>query len=145
MSTESIDTIRTGKDTGFHEIKNGDDFTEYDSIVATGEAVYGALGAADYDDFEPHYGEEESLVVGGSREQNGWLTGNAKDPESMNEVLERLGSKKRVNPEGVVFEPGWSTDLPENYFDGSKSQGYEPGSNPMVERAIDRFEEENGF
>lgn len=145
MSSDSLDTIQLGNDTGFHEIKNGQNFTDYGTVVATEEALYGAEGAADYDDFVPHQGEDEAVNVGGSRKQNGWGTGHPKDPDSINTILENLGSKKRVNPEGEVFEPGWRKDLAEDYFDDAESQEYEPGSDPVVERAIDRFEEENGF
>lgn len=145
MSSQSIDRVSTGSDTGFYEIKNGEDFTEYGTVVATEEAVYGAQGAADLGDFEPHYDEDRVEVIGGSRSDNGWATGNAKDPEKMNEILAMLGSDKRVNPEGVVFEEGWSTDLPDDYLDQDLDDSATSGRNALIERASYNFEQENGF
>lgn len=141
MEIESVDKVSTGKGTGFHEIKNGQNFTEYDTLVATEETLYGAKGAADVDDFQPHYCEDEVKVVGGSRLENGWATGNAKDPEKINVILEQLGNDKRVNPEGDVYEIGWRTELPEGYLDQDLDESETSGRNMTIERAIENYEQ----
>lgn len=145
MSSQSIDTVSTGNDTGFYEIRNGEDFTDYDTIVATEEAVYGAEGAADFDDFEPHYGEEESVIVGGSRLEGGWATGNAKDSDKMNAILEELESDMRINPEGEVYEIGWKEELSEGYLEQSIDESETSGRNVRIERAIENYKEERNF
>lgn len=136
-----VDEVSFEKGTGYHEIRNGENFTDFGTLVATEEALYGVKGAADIDDFQGHYEEDIVKPVGGSRLENGWATGNAKDPEKINYILEELGNEKRVNPEGDVYEVGWRTDLPEGYLEQDLDESDTSGRNLTVERAIENYEE----
>lgn len=136
-----VDEVSFEKGTGYHEIRNGENFTNYGTLVATDEALYGAEGAADIDDFEGHYGEDIAKPLGGSRLEDGWATGNAKDPEKINSILEQLGNDKRVNPKGDVYEVGWRTDLPEGYLEQDLDESDTSGRNLTIERAIENYEE----